>query len=478
MLILHWFRRDLRLDDNLSLQAAAETGATVLPVFCLDPALVRNPWVSRPRLAFLLQALASLDADLRAAGSRLLLVEGDPLRVLPEVIWASGVQALHLNRDYTGYARERDQRVQEMAGVPVQTFDDAVLLPPGSVLTDAGLPYTVFTPFKKKWLTMPKQALAVAPVRFLRAGEIDALTDKLQIKQYAQVPSLADYELQPTVPAVVASTQAAQRRLKDFLDTRAAAYSEGRNRLAADGTDDTLGGSSFLSPYFRFGLLSPRQAYWGARAAYPQFKTDAAQRSIETWVSELVWRDFYMHILHHFPHVQRGSFRREYDQVQWREAPADVAAWKAGMTGFPVVDAAMRQLQAMSWMPNRARMIVASFLTKDLLIDWRVGERHFMDWLIDGDPAANNGGWQWSAGTGTDAQPYFRIFNPASQAQQFDPEGVYIRRWVPELRGQSVAALHDPLKMTQRPSGYPAPMVDRRAARERTLAAFKAVRGE
>jgi deoxyribodipyrimidine photo-lyase len=478
MPILHWFRRDLRIEDNLSLHAAAERGEAVLPVFCFDPALVRSKRVSVPRLAFLLKALASLDAEVRAAGSRLLLLEGDPLTVLPEVLRVSGARALHLNRDYTGYARERDAQMEAVAGVEVRAYEDALLLPPGSVLTDAGSPYTVFTPFKKKWLTLPKETVSEGVVRFMPVGEVDALASRLALKQFAGVPSLADFDLQPTIPVPEASAQAAQARLESFLVTRADAYDTGRNRLAADGADDTVGGSSFLSPYFRFGLLSPRQAYWSARAVYPQLQTAAAQKSLETWVTELIWREFYMHILVHFPHVQGGSFRREYDQLQWREAPAEVAAWQAGMTGFPVVDAAMRQLRAMGWMPNRARMIVASFLTKDLLIDWRVGERHFMDWLIDGDPAANNGGWQWSAGTGTDAQPYFRIFNPASQAEQFDPDGTYIRRWVPELRDQPVAGLHDPLKLTQRPGGYPAPLVDRRLARERTLAAFKAVRGE
>jgi deoxyribodipyrimidine photo-lyase len=190
-------------------------------------------------------------------------------------------------------------------------------------------------------------------------------------------------------------------------------------------------------------------------------------------VSELVWREFYVHILYHFPHVLKRNFRDNYEHVEWRDAPDELQAWKDGLTGYPVVDAAMRQLTAMGWMPNRARMIVASFLCKDLMIHWQEGERYFMQWLIDGDPAANNGGWQWTAGVGTDAQPYFRIFNPVSQSQKFDPDGTYIRRWIPELRDVPAKYIHAPWEMDTPPVDYPAPIVDHDFARERTLAAFK-----
>lgn len=478
--VIHWFRRDLRLPDNLALHAALQSGAPVLPLFIFDPAIINSPRVSLPRLAFLLKALESLDTDLRQMGSRLWLGYGDPRTILLQLIQTSDASALYYNRDYSPFALKRDAEIEKLLSIPVHPFDDALLLPPGAVMTDAGKSFTVFTPFKRKWLTIPKQALldGVGQGSFVPTNELDAYavgTGFIPSAVPISIPALADLGHPLTIPVPPASTAEAQRRLNDFLAERVYAYSEGRNGLAALSADDTYNGSSFLSPYFRFGLLSPRQAYWAAREAYQRTAYADSQRSVETWVSELVWREFYMHILYHFPHVSRGSFRPQYDKLQWRYAPDDLAAWKAGMTGFPVVDAAMRQLQTIGWMPNRARMIVASFLAKDLLIDWREGERHFMDWLIDGDPAANNGGWQWSAGTGTDAQPYFRIFNPVSQSQKFDSGGVYIRRWLPELRDVPAAYIHAPWEMPAPPAAYPRPIVDRSLARQHTLAAFKAV---
>jgi deoxyribodipyrimidine photo-lyase len=245
--------------------------------------------------------------------------------------------------------------------------------------------------------------------------------------------------------------------------------------LAVD-RNQTEAGTSYLSPYFRFGLLSPRQVYWAAQKARTEIASPSRQNSIEAWVSELIWREFYMHILHFFPHVMGSSFRPKYDQLAWRYAEGELQAWQAGMTGYPVVDAAMRQLKTIGWMHNRARMIVASFLTKHLLMDWREGERHFMRWLIDGDPAANNGGWQWVAGTGTDAQPYFRIFNPISQSQKFDPAGIYIRRWIPELRDVPTQYIHAPHQMPTTPRHYPPPIVDHAFARARALAAYQAIK--
>lgn len=464
--VLHWFRRDLRLSDNLALHAAAQSGRPIIPVFILDPALVASPRVSVPRLAFLLRALEALDAALRQQGARLIIRAGDPRAALPALVRETGAEAIYLNRDYTPYALRRDAGIERLAGVPVHACDDALLAAPGTVLSDAGRLPIVFTPFKRKWLPLPKAAPAPAPPPDAWAQPLPTSDD---------LPTLERLGQRAAVTLPEAGEAAALRRLNAFLAARVYAYSEGRNALPAAPDDDTLGGSSFLSPYLRFGMLSPRQAYWGARAAYAAAPNAAARESVETWVSELVWREFYMHILHDYPHVLRRSFRPAYDALRWRHAPDELDAWKHGMTGYPVVDAAMRQLRAMGWMPNRARMIVASFLTKDLLIDWRAGERHFMDWLIDGDPAANNGGWQWTAGTGTDAQPYFRVFNPVAQSQKFDPRGEYIRRWLPELRGVPDAHIHAPWEMPTPPAQYPAPIVEHSAARERALAAYQAI---
>ena len=268
---------------------------------------------------------------------------------------------------------------------------------------------------------------------------------------------------------------AARRRLEQFLAEPAADYDDKRNRLDLDGT-------SRLSPYLRFGMVSARAAAVAAQNAQAEAREGARAKGLSTWLNELIWRDFYIHILYHFPHVRHTSFRETLRDIPWRNDPAEFDAWCNGQTGYPVVDAAMRQLRQTGWMPNRARMIVASFLVKDLLIDWRWGERWFMNQLIDGDPAANNGGWQWTAGTGTDAAPYFRIFNPVTQSHNFDPEGAYIRRWVPELAAMPSPAIHEPWRLkpqAQQALGcllgrdYPQPILDHATARERTLAAYR-----
>jgi deoxyribodipyrimidine photo-lyase len=266
----------------------------------------------------------------------------------------------------------------------------------------------------------------------------------------------------------------ALRRLRVFSrpDGPIAGYAMGRDRLDLEAT-------SALSPYLRFGMLSPRAAVQAARMAMQQAPDPESRRGAETWLNELIWREFYLHLLDHFPQARRENFRPL--QVDWRHDPSGLAAWKAGETGYPVVDAAMRQLSSTGWMHNRARMIAASFLTKDLLVDWREGETSFMQHLLDGDPAANNGGWQWTAGTGADAAPYFRIFNPVLQSQKFDPQGDYIRRWLPQLARVPLAFLHAPWGMqpqVQRESGcrlgidYPSPIVDHAQARPRALAAY------
>ncbi len=461
--VIHWFRRDLRLHDNLALAAAFQSGAPILPVFIFDPAILKSDWSGAPRLAFLLKALTSLDESLQAWGGKLLIRIGDPRQSLPRLIQTTGARGLYFNKDYSPFAQKRDQQVARLVGIPVSAFDDAILQPPGTVVKDNGLPYTMFTPFKRRWLSYDKPPITE---NYLVGGCFHLMDDM------GHIPSLQELGYGPIETDIPeASEKKAIVLLENFVQKAIGTYAERRNVLAAD-RNQAEPGTSYLSPYLRFGLISPRQVYWAAHHT----AKNALFISVETWVSELVWREFYMHILHFFPHVMGSSFQRKYDQLAWRYAPAELEAWKAGMTGYPVVDAAMRQLQAMGWMHNRARMIVASFLTKDLLIDWREGERHFMQWLIDGDPAANNGGWQWAAGTGTDAQPYFRIFNPQSQSEKFDPEGVYIKRWVPELRDVPIRYIHDPHRMPIPPHQYPPPIVDHALARERALTAYQFVK--
>ncbi len=260
-----------------------------------------------------------------------------------------------------------------------------------------------------------------------------------------------------------------------FTDSLINRYTEDRNRLDVEGT-------SGLSPYLRFGMLSARQAAWAAHEAEALATDPTVRQSVKTWLNELIWREFYATILYHFPHVRQGAFRPELRKIPWRDDAVGYDAWVNGYTGYPVVDAGMRQLNATGWMHNRARMITASFLTKDLLIDWRQGERYFMQHLLDGDPAANNGGWQWIAGTGTDAVPYFRLFNPVLQGKKYDPLGAYVRHWVPELSRVPDAFIHTPWKMPTNMQtqvgcvigkNYPAPIVDHAMARERALAAYR-----
>ncbi len=456
-----WVRRDVRLHDNEALTAALQAASAVIPLFIIDPRLQLSPFASQARLAFLWASLRQLDADLCQRGSYLLVRQGAPTAVLQHLIAETGATGIYAGEDFSPYARKRDTAVAQT--LPLHLQPGVTLRHPTELLKVDGTPYTVFTPYSKQW----RQRLLPTPDSLLPAPA-HIHTPALPGEPLPELP----YNL-PFPPGEAA----AQQRLAEFVNGRIYAYAQNRDQMALDGT-------SALSPYLRFGMISARQAVVAARRAYAQAATDAARQGADTWLNELIWREFYVNILYHFPYVLRGSFRREYDAIAWRNDPAEFAAWRDGQTGYPVVDAAMRQLRQTGWMHNRARMIVASFLVKDLLINWQWGEQWFMQQLLDGDPAANNGGWQWTAGVGTDAAPYFRIFNSVSQGQKFDPSGAYIRRWVPELRQVDNAFIHEPWRMPlleQRRSGcvigrdYPAPIVDHQLARQRTLEAYKEI---
>ncbi|MCA9939829.1 MAG: deoxyribodipyrimidine photo-lyase [Anaerolineales bacterium] len=466
MTTIWWIRRDLRLHDNEALTAAMTAGAPVVPLFILDPALLQSAYVGEKRLTYLFASLRQLDADLRRRGSRLILRQGPPMAVLRQILAETGATAIRAQADVSPYARRRDTAVS--AALPLHLHGGFVVRPPGSVMTQADAPYTVFTPFSKTWRSLPgpdADRLLPTPMRIPTPPYLSGL------------PVPAD-PAPPTNPLFPPGEAEARRRLASFVAGDLRAYDRRRHDLDTTGT-------SRLSPYLRFGQLSPRLAVVTAVAAMEQAPDVAARKGAETWLSELIWREFYAHVLYHFPHARRRSFRPQYDNIAWNEDAATFAAWCAGETGYPVVDAAMRQLAETGWMHNRARMITASFLVKDLLIDWRKGEQWFMRHLLDGDPAANNGGWQWSAGTGTDAAPYFRIFNPTTQGQKFDPRGDFVRRWLPELALVPDRYIHTPWEMppalqqaTHCRIGreYPAPIVDHQLARQRTLAAFDAAK--
>ena len=463
---LWWVRRDMRLADNRALTAALSHAGQVIPVFVLDPLLLAAPDAGPQRVAFLLGGLRALDGALRARGSRLIVRRGDPSRELARLLSETGADAIYAEGDTWPYARSRDARVSRT--LPLHLVGGLTLFPPEATLKADGTPYTVFTPFSRKWRSLPPP----------QAGEV--LPPPGQIPTLAEVDSLPIPDEPPLSPAVPFSPgeAEAQSRLSAFVDRENRPiyrYEEGRDRLDLDGT-------SRLSPYLRFGMLSTRQAAVAARSAIEAAPDAQARTGAQTWLNELIWREFYQTILHHFPHVMEQSFRPDLQSIAWENDAAPFTAWREGRTGYPVVDAGMRQLARTGWMHNRARMIVASFLVKDLLVDWRWGERHFMLHLVDGDPAANNGGWQWVAGTGTDAAPYFRVFNPVLQGQKYDPHGTYVRRWVPELTGVPDRFIHQPWKMPpdmQRAAGgvvgrdYPARIVEHAWARERALAAYR-----
>jgi deoxyribodipyrimidine photo-lyase len=444
MTSIWWIRRDLRLTDNAALHAALTAGAT-LPVFILDPTFDN---LSPRRRNFLYAGLSSLDKELRKRNSYLVIRRGKPVDVLRRLFDELKAEIIYAEEDFTPYARKRDTLIQKI--LPLNLIQGQTVHHPKSVLKQDGRPYTVYTPYSKVWKAqLTKIKLQPAPVHIDTPKGIPS-------------KSLPEFTSNPLFPA---SEQEAITRLEEFLHKRIHHYADDRNRMDLDGT-------SALSPYLRFGMIGLRQA---AHAALSIFNLKPANsRGAEIWLNELIWREFYIQILYHFPHVARTAFNRSLTNIPWRNEPSEFEAWKRGETGVPVVDAAMRQLKETGWMHNRARMIVASFLVKDLLIDWRWGEAWFMENLLDGDIAPNNGGWQWTAGTGTDAAPYFRIFNPVLQSAKFDPNGEYIRKWVPELRGVNAKQIHAPWEHELEIEGYPSePIVNRDVVKERTLQAYK-----
>lgn len=463
-----WIRRDLRLTDNPALHAAMENGRFVIPLFVLDERLLDSKNTAPQRIAFMLDGLRALDAELKARGSKLIVRTGRPEQIVPHVVQESGATNVYAIEDVSPFSRKRDAAVAEHA--PLRLLPGLTIYPTELIHKADGTPYIVFTPFSKIWKRlMPPERSDLLPAPDYIATPTDLPSDSI------------DNTLQRTTPFLPSEAEA-QRRLAAFTIGDEApiwGYANGRNQLDLDGT-------SQLSPYLRFGMLSARQTAVYAQEAIAAAPSPAAREGASSWLNELIWRDFYIAVLHHFPHVSQRSFRPQYESIRWNNSVADMEAWRSGQTGFPVVDAAMRQLLQTGWMHNRARMITASFLVKDLLIDWRWGEQWFMQNLVDGDLAANNGGWQWSAGTGTDAAPYFRIFNPVTQAKRFDPDGHYIRRWLPQLAAVPDRYIHEPHKMPTAVQeqancrigqAYPAPIVDHKAARERTLAAYKSAKG-
>jgi deoxyribodipyrimidine photo-lyase len=457
-----WFRRDLRVHDHPALQAALARADRVVPLFVLDENLLSGRWPSPNRVAFMLDSLRVLDEQFRERGSSLVVRRGKPADVVAEIAAETGASDVHVSREYGPYGRRRDEHVRRALadlGIRFSAHPGTLIQEPEAVLTKESAPYSVFSPFRRTWESLPVRRVLPAPVSLPAHGILPGA-----------IPSIMRLEVgAPSAAGLDAGESAARQRLAAWLrGSSLAAYKARRDRVDLDAT-------SRLSQDLRWGLLSPVEVL---------SRCTGDSDGHAAYIAELCWREFYAHVLWHSPRVVNEPYQGQFASLPWENDPGKLAAWQEGRTGYPIVDAAMRQLRATGWMHNRARMIVASFLTKDLLVDWRFGESWFMRELIDGDVASNNGGWQWAASTGTNPQPYFRIFNPVLQGQRFDPDGDFVRRWVPELAHVESRHVHQPWMMPLDAQAaarcvigvdYPAPIVNHAAARASVLEMYTSV---
>lgn len=458
-----WFRNDLRVADNTALHAASLAGH-VRAVFIATPAQWQVHDMAPIQQRFIEHNLPPLRAALAKFGIALDVLKARDFAAVPAALKKyckqHAIGDVFCNREYPINEKRRDLAVAEVLrkeNVGFHSFDDQCIVAPGLLKNGSGRPYVVFTPFSKSW----RMHCSAMPVGMSPAP---ATNQRFDLIPESPMTLGASKSPEVTWPA---GEKAAQEALKQFVQKRLGRYREQRDFPAIDGT-------SSLSPYLAIGVLSPRQCYLAAMRVWQKALANERE-SIATWINELIWRDFYIHIMDAFPEVcMHRAFRTETENVRWRKADEDFAAWSGGRTGIPIVDAAMRQLVQTGWMHNRLRMVVAMFLSKNLLIDWRRGEQFFMQHLIDGFFPANNGGWQWSASTGTDAAPYFRVFNAVTQGQRFDPEGDFIRRFVPEIAHLDNKQIHLPQQDRDMFSAidYPAPIVDLASSRKRAIEAF------
>jgi len=473
---LVWFRRDLRDFDHAALSHALRESRRVFCAFIFDREILDAlPTPADRRVEFIRESLVELDAALRARGGGLIVRHARAREAIPQLAVELGVQSVHANHDYEPAARERDSAVADAlagSGIALRTHKDQVIFERAEVTTRSGTPFSVFTPYKNAWLAaLTPRDLALHPVD-PQEGALAAPPSGMAVG----VPDLETIGFRHTDLAargVHPGMSGGSALFADF-EKRIDRYRDARDFPAAKGP-------SYLSVHLRFGTVSVRELVAFAHRRSLEPDGDGAA----TWLSELIWREFYAQILWHHPHVVAHTFKPEYEGLAFANDPGRFAAWREGRTGYPIVDAAMRQINATGYMHNRLRMIAASFLVKDLLVDWRWGERYFADTLLDYDLASNNGGWQWAASTGCDAQPYFRIFNPVSQSERFDPSGKFIRRYVPELGALNDAEIHAPwlvppaiqvAKQVVVGRDYPAPIVDHKRARDAALAMFKSAR--
>ena len=418
---IFWFRRDLRINDNTALYNALINGKNIQPIFIFDDNIVEELPYNDARITFIYQQLNSINVELKKHGSSLKIFYGDPYKIFTEILYNNRVNNVYINRDYEPYALERDSSIFELLkdfGGQLKSYKDQVIFEQNEVVKKDGLPYTVFTPFKNKWLE-----------KFRSTKNIIYKNPNLKnlVKSNYTFPSMEDLGFEES-----------SIKVPDFDLKVVAKYDETRNFPSLDST-------SKIGPHLRFGTVSIREI------------VESIKDVNSTYLSELIWREFFMQILWHFPKVVKENFRAKYDGIQWRNKEDEFKKWCEGKTGYPLVDAGMRELNATGFMHNRVRMVTASFLCKHLLIDWRWGEAYFAEKLLDYELASNNGNWQWSAGTGCDAAPYFRVFNPSEQIKKFDNNNQYINKWIPEVNEFS----------------YPQPMVEHPMARQRAIETYK-----
>ncbi len=470
---LFWHRKDLRISDNLGLKYASEKNSKVVGIFCLDPNILEGDDIGSARVNYMIGCLQELANNYQGLGGELLIFQGKPQDIIPKLAKKLEIERVYWNLDVEPYARKRDEEIINLLSaenIEVCTFWDQLLHEPWAVLTKAETPYTVYGPFWRNWVSLEKKDPVSKPERLwgLSEGEIEMVTSLGLIS----LPKGKDLGFVWEGGFVLSpGEKAARERLDYFCDSLLSSYDENRNFPAVDGT-------SLLSAALKFGTIAPRTLWQRTVEELENTQSDEGRNNIIAWQKELAWREFYQHCLYFFPELAQGAYREHFKNFPWENDEVKFKAWCEGKTGYPIVDAAMRQLNETGWMHNRCRMIVASFLTKDLIIDWRWGEKYFMQKLYDGDLASNNGGWQWSASSGMDPKP-LRIFNPASQAQKFDPEGEYIRQWLPEISSLDTGDLVTGkiLPIEAQSCGYPTPIVDHKTQQRTFKALYAQVKG-
>ena len=469
-LIIFWHRRDLRIFDNVGLAAATEQSSQVVGLFCLDHNILERDDIAPARVTYMIGCLQKLQQSYQKLGSQLIIIQGQPQQAIPQLAGALQAKAVFWNLDVEPYSQVRDRYVTDALkekGIASQNFWDQLLHAPGDVLTkSSGLPYRVYTPFWRSWIQQKKQPVTekINQLNGLTKAEMEIATKAGAIA----LPTAKDLGYGWDNPLLLPPGEtAAQDKLEEFCDRAIYCYDEERNFPYVDGT-------SQLSAALKFGALGIRKVWQATLDTLVNCRSEEAQNSIKTWQKELAWREFYQHCMFFFPELAQGAYRDEFKNFPWENDSTKFQAWCEGKTGYPIVDAAMRQLNETGWMHNRCRMIVASFLTKDLVIDWRWGEKYFMQKLYDGDLSANNGGWQWSASSGMDPKP-LRIFNPASQAAKFDQDGDYIRQWLPEISSMETEYLvTGKIPALERASyDYPQPIVDHKVQQQKFKELYK-----